>query len=57
MFHYVYNSYKCLTCSKNIAVSLEIKTFITTEPVNLEEPKNNIHNILSKLSNTEKNGI
>ena len=51
------NGYKCLTCNKNIAVSLEIKTYITTEPVNLEEPKNNIHDILLKLSNTEKNGI
>lgn len=51
------NGYKCLTCNKNVSVNLEIKTYATTEPVNLEAPQNNIHDILSKLATTTKDGI
>jgi hypothetical protein len=34
------NSYKCLECNKNVKVDLEFKSFLQTEPINLEKSNN-----------------
>lgn len=31
------NSYKCLDCTKNIVVDVEVKTFLETTPMDLEK--------------------
>jgi hypothetical protein len=34
------NSYRCLECSKNVKVDLDFKSFLQTEPINLEKSNN-----------------
>jgi hypothetical protein len=31
------NSYKCLDCNKNVAVKIDVNTFLETQPVDLEQ--------------------
>ena len=31
------NSYKCLDCSRNVTVNVEVKTFLETQPVDLDK--------------------
>ena len=31
------NSYKCMDCNKNVAVNVDVKTFIETAPINIEK--------------------
>jgi hypothetical protein len=52
------NSFKCLECSKNVAVAVNVKTFLTTEPVNLEKSDLALNAIYDKVvQEKNKNGI
>ena len=43
------NSYKCLECSKNVAVKLEVKTFMTTEAIDLDSTDERLIEAVKKI--------
>lgn len=45
------NSYRCLECNKNVKVDLEFKSFLQTEPINLEKSNNAFDLVYQKTIN------
>lgn len=44
------NSYKCLECTKNVAVNIEVKTFLETQPVDLEKSNDTLNKVYNTVS-------
>ena len=47
------NSYKCMDCSRNIAVGLEVKTFMTTDPVDIPKTSAALNLVYGKIANNQ----
>lgn len=50
------NSYKCLDCTKNIAVEVEVKTFLETVPMDLEKTSAAFDVVYDKVTTQPDNG-
>lgn len=50
------NSYKCLDCTKNIAVDVEVKTFLETVPMDLEKTNAAFNVVYDKVTTHPTNG-
>ena len=52
------NSFKCLECKKNVAVAVNVKTFLSTQPVDLDKSDIALNDVYNKIVEEEKtNGI
>lgn len=50
------NSYKCLDCNKNIAVDVEVKTFLETTPMDLEKTSAALDVVYDQVTKQTING-
>lgn len=50
------NSYKCLDCSKNIAVNVDVKTFLETIPMDLDKSNAALDVVYDEITSKPQNG-
>lgn len=51
------NSYKCLDCSRNVTVNVEVKTFLETQPVNLDKSTAAFDAVYAEVTEKAEDGI
>lgn len=50
------NSYKCLDCSKNVMVNVEVRTFLETQPLDLEKTSAALNTVYAAVTNEQQDG-
>ena len=51
------NSYKCLDCSRNVTVNVEVKTFLETQPVDLDKSTAAFDAVYTEVTEKTEDGI
>lgn len=51
------NSYKCLDCNKNVAVKVDVQTFLETQPIDLDKSAATLDQVYTAATQTNNNGI
>lgn len=49
------NSYKCLDCSKYVAVNVDVKTFLSTEPINIDKSNAALDLVYNQITSNDNN--
>jgi len=47
------NSYKCLDCAKYVAVNVDVKTFLSTEPINIDKSNAALDMVYNQITNPD----
>ena len=51
------NSYKCLDCARNVTVNVEVKTFLETQPVDLDKSTAAFDAVYTEVTEKTEDGI
>lgn len=51
------NSYKCLDCARNVTVNVEVKTFLETQPVDLDKSTAAFDAVYTEVTDKTQDGI
>ena len=51
------NSYKCLDCARNVTVNVEVKTFLETQPVDLDKSTAAFDAVYTEVTEKTQDGI
>lgn len=51
------NSYKCLDCNKNVAVKVDVQTFLETQPIDLDKSSAALDQVYTAATQPNNHGI